>query len=214
MLYNSVFINDRLDSSGLDYVVYKLSHNKTKNIIKDLNRKIKFLKKHNFLCYYSRNVFIEKFVNMFTYELYNKKEENNKIINFYDFMRSIKDNKESDREYRGYIQSILSDLSKSVHEYHVYSALLHKHNFKKINSKMTKDEFISIFRQKYSNDLYECQNKNIMLLQYENLRKHFNKLVDDVLGVGYYNEGLDVYSCDEFTCRDLKTSFKKRWYKG
>jgi hypothetical protein len=49
----------------------------------------------------------------------------------------------------------------------------------------------------------------IQLLQYANLRKHFSQLINDVLGPNYYNEGMDVYTCDEFTCRDLKDRMKK-----
>lgn len=60
----------------------------------------------------------------------------------------------------------------------------------------------------------EAWNKRadgIALLQYENLRKHFNELVNDVLGSNYYNEGMDVYSADEFSCRDLKAKLKRKW---
>lgn len=53
----------------------------------------------------------------------------------------------------------------------------------------------------------------VRLWQYENLRKHFTELVKEVLGEGYYNEGMDVYTCDEFTCRDLKAKLKKKgWF--
>lgn len=50
----------------------------------------------------------------------------------------------------------------------------------------------------------------IKLLQYDNLRKHFKSLVDDVLGKDYYNEAMDVYKADEYCCRDLKKKLKKR----
>ena len=48
------------------------------------------------------------------------------------------------------------------------------------------------------------ERDRIRLLQYENLRKHFMQLVHDVLGEHYYNEGMDVYTCDKLCCRDLK----------
>jgi len=44
------------------------------------------------------------------------------------------------------------------------------------------------------------EENRITLLQYENLRWHFSKMVDDVLGEDYYNMGEDVYTCDEITC--------------
>ena len=47
----------------------------------------------------------------------------------------------------------------------------------------------------------------IRLLQYENLRKNFQELVDHVLGCGYYNLGADVYTCDKITCDDIKRAF-------
>lgn len=49
----------------------------------------------------------------------------------------------------------------------------------------------------------------IPLLQYKNLRKHFSQLVEDVLGKDYYNEGMDIYTCDEYCCRDLKKKLKE-----
>mgnify|MGYP001278392732 CR=1 FL=1 len=55
-------------------------------------------------------------------------------------------------------------------------------------------------------------HERISLMQYENLRKHFNKLVDNVLGKDYYNMGMDVYTCDEITCEDLSKKLKKKWY--
>jgi hypothetical protein len=52
------------------------------------------------------------------------------------------------------------------------------------------------------------QIDKIRLLQYENLRKHFNKLVKDVLGEDYYNLAMDVYTCDEQCCEDLRSKYK------
>lgn len=49
----------------------------------------------------------------------------------------------------------------------------------------------------------------ISLLQYKLLRENFQKLINDVLGPNYYNEGMDVYTCDEFSCRDLKNKLKR-----
>ena len=56
------------------------------------------------------------------------------------------------------------------------------------------------------------EEEQISLLQYENLRKHFSQLISDLLGEGYYNEGMDVYTCDEYACRDLKSKLKRKWF--
>jgi len=58
--------------------------------------------------------------------------------------------------------------------------------------------------------LKEREDNRIRLLQYENLRKQFQRLVDDVLGKDYYNEGMDTHKCDEYCCRDLKNKICKR----
>lgn len=55
-----------------------------------------------------------------------------------------------------------------------------------------------------------CAQQEVVLLQYSNLRKHFSQLISDILGPNYYNEGMDVYHCDELTCRDLKSKIKRR----
>ncbi len=56
----------------------------------------------------------------------------------------------------------------------------------------------------------------VQKLQYENLRKHFSKCVKEIFGENYYNEGMDVYTCDEFSCRDIvneiKSLRKRRWW--
>ena len=51
----------------------------------------------------------------------------------------------------------------------------------------------------------------IKLLQYENLRTHFNQMVKDVLGDDYYNMGMDVYECDRLTCEDITAKANKHW---
>jgi hypothetical protein len=47
------------------------------------------------------------------------------------------------------------------------------------------------------------EENSIALLQYKSLRRHFSKMVADVLGHGYYNMGSDVYTCDKLTCEDI-----------
>ncbi len=66
-------------------------------------------------------------------------------------------------------------------------------------------EFVSSSYEKYKIDI----------LQYQNLRKHFNKMVKAVLGKDYYNMGMDVYECDRITCEDIikKTKPKGFFYR-
>ena len=47
------------------------------------------------------------------------------------------------------------------------------------------------------------EENRIALLQYKSLRINFDKMVADVLGSGYYNMGMDVYTCDELACNDI-----------
>ena len=62
-------------------------------------------------------------------------------------------------------------------------------------------------RFEFYKDFY---NKNrIKILQYDNLRFHFNKIIKSVLGKDYYNMGMDVYTCDELTCKDIIKRTKK-----
>lgn len=63
------------------------------------------------------------------------------------------------------------------------------------------------YQQKYEELIN--QDVAIQLLQYQNLRKNFNKLVECVLGEDYYNMGMDVYTCDELTCEDIAKACKK-----
>ena len=53
----------------------------------------------------------------------------------------------------------------------------------------------------------KLEEDRIKILQYENLRFHFNKMIKAILGENYYNLGMDVYTCDELTCEDI---IKKR----
>jgi hypothetical protein len=59
-------------------------------------------------------------------------------------------------------------------------------------------------------ETWNNQRDRISMLQYANLRTHFQKLIKEVLGLDYYNEGMDVYMCDEFSCRDIKQKLKKK----
>lgn len=53
----------------------------------------------------------------------------------------------------------------------------------------------------------------VRLLQYENLRRCFNALLESALGENYYNEGMDVYICDKLSCRDLAKKIGKECSK-
>lgn len=55
--------------------------------------------------------------------------------------------------------------------------------------------------------IYECEMPHELKLlsyQYSQLRKCFNEHVERVLGKEYYNEGMDVYTCDRLACRDIE----------
>jgi len=53
-----------------------------------------------------------------------------------------------------------------------------------------------------------ANSDRIKLLQYENLRKYFKKMTDDILGKDYYNMGMDVYECDRIICEDITKQAK------
>lgn len=57
--------------------------------------------------------------------------------------------------------------------------------------------------------LYESNFNHVVLCQYLNLRKWFSVLIEHILGPGYYNMGMDVYTCDEFSCEDIAYAFKE-----
>ena len=57
------------------------------------------------------------------------------------------------------------------------------------------------------------EENRVKLLQYDSLRIHFQKMVNDVLGEGYYNMGMDVYDCDQYTCEDI-THKSKGFFKS
>lgn len=63
-------------------------------------------------------------------------------------------------------------------------------------------------------DFYKSYyDKNrVSILQYNSLRKNFQKMVKNVLGSGYYNTGMDVYECDRLICEDItrKATMKRK----
>lgn len=46
-------------------------------------------------------------------------------------------------------------------------------------------------------------------MQYHNLRTEFNHVTQEILGDSYYNEGMDVYTGDAFTCGEIIHKFNK-----
>jgi len=48
----------------------------------------------------------------------------------------------------------------------------------------------------------------VRLLQYDNLRKHFNIMIIKVLGIDYYNMAMDVYESDRLCCEDITMKSK------
>lgn len=57
------------------------------------------------------------------------------------------------------------------------------------------------------------QEKELYEYMYKELRKQWNRVVDELLGEDYYNDGCDHYSCDKFTADDLIYKYKKRWWQ-
>ena len=55
----------------------------------------------------------------------------------------------------------------------------------------------------------ELSDKEYIELIYKNLRKNWNKLVDEILGKDYYNMGMDTYTCDDLTCEDIIYNYHK-----
>lgn len=49
--------------------------------------------------------------------------------------------------------------------------------------------------------------------QYENLRYHFDRIVDAILGTGYWNDGLDIYTVDLRTSEDIIEEYFKVEYE-
>ena len=37
-------------------------------------------------------------------------------------------------------------------------------------------------------------------------------MYEEILGEDYYNEGMDVYTCDEFICRDIIAKANESWF--
>ena len=70
---------------------------------------------------------------------------------------------------------------------------------------MKKEESYEFYKSFYDKN-------RVRVLQYENLRECFKKMIDDVLGKDYYNMGMDVYDCDRLSCEDI-TAKSKRWWK-
>ena len=54
----------------------------------------------------------------------------------------------------------------------------------------------------------------VSLLQYDNLRKHFKKMVSDVLGDNYYNKEMDVYGSDQTCCEDITRKSKEGFFRS
>lgn len=57
-----------------------------------------------------------------------------------------------------------------------------------------------------------CSNENqqkcfhVKILR--ELNEHYDKLIEEILGEGYYNYGMDVYSCNEFALEDMLREIK------
>ena len=55
-------------------------------------------------------------------------------------------------------------------------------------------------------------DNRVKLLQYNNLRDQFKRMITIILGPDYYNMAMDVYDCDRICCDDIVRKFKNRIY--
>lgn len=83
------------------------------------------------------------------------------------------------------------------------SRLLYKHKLLNKTLSKVKEE-----NKEYKTKLQEqldtnVENLKLTKLVYDNLRRNFNMVVDEVLGTDYYNYGMDSYTCDRLTCEDI-----------
>lgn len=46
-------------------------------------------------------------------------------------------------------------------------------------------------------------------LIYKELNRHYQRLIDELLGKDYYNYGMDAYSCNEESCNDMLHEIRK-----
>ncbi len=55
------------------------------------------------------------------------------------------------------------------------------------------------------------EKNRIKILQYDSLRKNFQKMVTDIFGINYYNMGMDVFECDRLCCKDITLRATSLW---
>lgn len=66
-------------------------------------------------------------------------------------------------------------------------------------------------RMSFIDDLEQREIDRVTILQHNNLRREFDTiLVKPILGKGYYNMGMCVYSCDKLAMEDLFYKFRKQ----
>ena len=84
------------------------------------------------------------------------------------------------------------------------------------NTKFSNKENCMESNQKDFNFYKKFYEKHrIDVLQYKNLRKYFQLMVDNCLGVDYYNIAMDVYEADRICCKDITRKIKNQtiWQK-
>ena len=70
---------------------------------------------------------------------------------------------------------------------------------------MNKEKSYEFYKEFY-------EDNRVKLLIYENLRTHFNKVVEDVLGKDYYNTEMDNYECDRVCCEHITSKLKPQGF--
>jgi hypothetical protein len=57
------------------------------------------------------------------------------------------------------------------------------------------------------------EDNRVALLQYKNLRTHFNIMVANIFDEGYHVVVGDVYGADRACCEDITKKAKESWFK-
>lgn len=57
------------------------------------------------------------------------------------------------------------------------------------------------------------RERDFLEFRFTELNKQWHRVITELLGEDYYNDGCDWKSCDEFSADDLIYKYKKRWWQ-
>lgn len=129
------------------------------------------------------------------------KTQNSGIINYEDHSKEI-DYKKFYDENR---IALLQYQNLRMHFHRMIISILGE-DYVSISDKCCCDDIIKVAAESKEIDYMKLKfyNENkIELLQYQNLRMHFNRMVISILGENYYNYSYDVYEADKQSCIDI-----------